>query len=319
VGGTPIRDSVGMLGAPSLARKKVASHVQARICFNLLQVLKTRTITASMPFSRFLDLPTELRHEVYELHFLEIPRVVNLSFRSQRLSTSQISAPSPSPIELLCVSQIVSREAAPVIYRRAIFECAGAQEFSFFLMSLSGQFRVHVKRVRFTQATLPYQQIEFYMHELQNMHTIERVLSSERPTLLPYIPTELRPTDRILSNTRFLEVCRQEEQFASRFIEKSTRAFELVITCSKTVEAAAVKEEFHFRIERLHYEEEVLDVIQSKARADLGSQHAATFVEGQCQTFDRLLENGVPGSQDLATESSQIGKKEKRELLLLWK
>jgi hypothetical protein len=249
-----------------------------------------------MPFSRFLDLPTDLRHEVYKLHFLEIPRVVNLSFRSQRLSTSAPS-PSLSPIELLCVSQTVSREAAPVIYRRAIFECAGAQEFSSFLMSLSGQFRVQVKRVRFTQATLPYQQIEFYMHELQNMHTIERVVSSERPTQLPDIPTELRPTDRTPSNTRFLEVCRQEEQFASRFIEESTRAFGLVITCSKTVEDATVKEEFHFRIERLHYEEKVLDVVQSKAKADLGSQHAATFVEGQCQTFDRVLENGVPGSQ----------------------
>ena len=225
-----------------------------------------------MPFSRFLDLPTDLRHEVYKLHFLEIPRVVNLSFRSQRLSTSAPSpSPSPSPIELLCVSQTVSREAAPVIYRRAIFECAGAQEFSSFLMSLSGQFRVQVKRVRFTQATLPYQQIEFYMHELQNMYTIERVLSSERPTQLPDIPTELRPTDRTPSNTRFLEVCRQEEQFASRFIaEESTRAFELVIARSKTMEDATAKEEFHFRIEMLYYEEKVPDIIQSKAKADLG-------------------------------------------------
>jgi hypothetical protein len=96
---------------------------------------------------------------------------------------------------------------------------------------------------------------------------------------------------------------------ASRFIaEESTRAFELVIARSKTVEGATVKEEFHFRIERLYYEDKVPDIIQSKAKADLGSQHAATFVEGQCQTFDRLLESGVPGSQDLATESSQIGK-----------
>jgi hypothetical protein len=38
------------------------------------------------------------------------------------------------------------------------------------------------------------------------------------------------------------------------------------------VEGAAVKEEFHFRIERLYYEEKVLG--QSNA-ADLGSQHAA--------------------------------------------
>ena len=146
----------------------------------------------------------------------------------------------------------MSCEAAPVIYRRTIFECAGAQEFSSFLMSLSGQFRVQVKHVRFTQATLPYQQIEFYMHELQNMYTIERVLSSERPTQLPDIPTELRPTDRTPSNTRFLEVCRQEGQFASRFIaEESTRAFKLVITRSKTVEDAIVKKDFHFRIKRL--------------------------------------------------------------------
>jgi hypothetical protein len=40
------------------------------------------------------------------------------------------------------------------------------------------------------------------------------------------------------------------------------------------VEGATVKEEFHFRIERLYYEEKVLDIIQSKAKADLGSQHA---------------------------------------------
>ena len=74
------------------------------------------------------------------------------------------------------------------------------------------------------------------------------------------------------------------------------------------MEGATIKEEFHFRIERLYYEEKVPDIIQSKAKADLGPQHAATFVEGQCQTFDRLLESGVPGSQDFATESSQIGK-----------
>jgi hypothetical protein len=132
---------------------------------------------------------------------------------------------------------------------------------------------------------------------------------NEAPTQRPGIPTESRPTDRTPSNIRFLEVCRQEEQFASRFIaEESTRAFELVIARSKTVEGATVKEEFHFRIERLYYEEKVPDIIQSKVKADLGSQHAATFVGGQCQTFDRLLESGVPGSQDLATESSQIGK-----------
>jgi hypothetical protein len=66
---------------------------------------------------------------------------------------------------------------------------------------------------------------------------------------------------------------------ASRFIaEESTRAFELVIARSKTVEGATVKEECHFRIERLYYEEKVPDIIQSKAKADLGSQHAATFV-----------------------------------------
>jgi hypothetical protein len=47
------------------------------------------------------------------------------------------------------------------------------------------------------------------------------------------------------------------------------------------VEGATIKEEFHFRIERLYYEEKVPDIIQSKAKADLGSQHAATFVEGQ--------------------------------------
>ena len=133
------------------------------------------------------------------------------------------------------------------------------------------------------------------MHELQNMYTIERVLSSERLTQLPDIPTKLRPTDRTPSNTRFLEVCRQEEQFASRFIaEESTTAFKLVITHSKTVEGATVKEEFHFRIERLYYGEKVLDIVQSKAKADLGSQHAAAFVVGQCQTFDRLLESGGP-------------------------
>jgi hypothetical protein len=135
------------------------------------------------------------------------------------------------------------------------------------------------------------------------------VLSSERSTQLSNIPTELRTTDRTPNNTRFLEVCRQEEQFISRFIaEESIRAFKLIIARSKTVEDAIIKEECHFRIKRLYYEEKVPDIIQSKAKADLGSQHAATFVEGQCQTFNRLLESGVPDSQDLATESSQIGK-----------
>jgi hypothetical protein len=72
-----------------------------------------------------------------------------------------------------------------------------------------------------------------------------------------------------------------------------------VIARSKTVGGVTVKEEFHIRIEGLHDEEKVPGIIQSKAKADLGSQHAATFVEGQCQTFDRLLESRVPGFQDL--------------------
>jgi hypothetical protein len=59
---------------------------------------------------------------------------------------------------------------------------------SFFLASLSERFRVEVKHVRFTQPTLPYQQIEFYMQELQNIYTIERALSAERPSQLPDIP-----------------------------------------------------------------------------------------------------------------------------------
>ena len=71
-----------------------------------------------------------------------------------------------------------------------------------------------------------------------------------------------------------------------------------VIARSKTVGGVTVKEEFHIRIEGLH-DEKVPGIIQSKAKADLGSQHAATFVEGQYQTFDRLLESGVPGFQDL--------------------
>src|SRR5450432_1975563 len=115
-----------------------------------------------MPFSKFLDLPIDVRGTVYELHVLQIPRVVNLGFRGQLSHTSQISAPYTSPIGLLCVSRDVSREAASVIYRRTTFECAGAQEF-FFLNSLSERFRVEVKHVRFTQPTLPYQQIELYI------------------------------------------------------------------------------------------------------------------------------------------------------------
>jgi hypothetical protein len=71
---TPIRDarpretSVGML---------VASHIPTPP-----NAQDQEAITAFMPFFRFLDLLTELRHEVYKLHFLEIPRVVNLGFRS---------------------------------------------------------------------------------------------------------------------------------------------------------------------------------------------------------------------------------------------
>jgi hypothetical protein len=198
---------------------------------------------------------------------------------------------SGPPIELLCVSRDVSREAAHVIYRRTIFEYAGAQEFSFFLASLSERFPVEVKHVRFTQPTLPYQQIEFYMHELQNMYTIERVLSAEGPSQLPDIPAELRPIDRTPSNTRFLEVCRQEERFASTFVAKeSTSAFKLVSTRSETTGGMTIKEGFNIRIERLHYKEKVPDIKQGKAKAGLGSQQAATFVEGQSHISNRLLE-----------------------------
>jgi hypothetical protein len=142
---------------------------------------------------KFLDLPIDLRGRVYELRVLEIPCVGNLGFRlpqSNFLAQVGISAPSRSPIEL-CVSRAVSREAARIIYRKTIFECAGAQDFSFFLASLSERFRVEVKHVRFTQPTLPYQQIEFYIHELQNIYTIERALSAERPSQLPDITFRL--------------------------------------------------------------------------------------------------------------------------------
>jgi len=53
-----------------------------------------------------------------------------------------------------------------------------------------------------------------------------------------------------------------------------------------------IKEDFNIRIERLHYKEKVPDIKQRKAKADLGSQQAATFVEGQCHTSNRLLESG---------------------------
>jgi hypothetical protein len=178
--------------------------------------------------SRALRLDLGIRNNTIirsgiKFHVLETPCVVNLRFRSQLSRTSRNGAPSGPSIELLCVSRDVSREAARVIYRRTIFECAGAQEFSFFLASLSERFRVEVKHVRFTQPTLPYQRIEFYMHELQNMYTIERVLSAEGPSQLPDIPAELRPIDRTPSNTRFLEVCRQEERFASTFEREHKR------------------------------------------------------------------------------------------------
>ena len=51
-------------------------------------------------------------------------------------------------------------------------------------------------------------------------------------------------------------------------------------------------EDFNLRIERMHYMDKVPDIGQGEEKADLGSQHAATFVESQCQTSDRLLENG---------------------------
>jgi len=126
----------GMLAEPSLAEKGRVAYPKLEFASTPPSTQDQEAITAFMPFSRFLNLPTDLRHEVYKLHFLEI-RVVNLGFRSQHSRRSQISAPSPSPIELLCVSQTVSCEAAPVIYRRTIFECTRAQEFSSFLMSLS--------------------------------------------------------------------------------------------------------------------------------------------------------------------------------------
>jgi hypothetical protein len=131
------------------------------------------------------------------------------------------------------------------------------------------------------------------MQELQNIYTIERALSAERPSQLPDIPAELRPIDRSPGNTSFLEVCRQEEQFASTFVAKEgTGAFKLVSARSETAEGMTIKEDFNIRIERLHYKEKVPDIKQRKAKADLGSQQAATFVEGQCHTSNRLLESG---------------------------
>jgi ribosomal protein L7/L12 len=50
-----------------------------------------------------------------------------------------------------------------------------------------------------------------------------------------------------------------------------------------------IKEGFNIRIERLHYKK-VPDIKQGKAKAGLGFQQAATFVEGQSHTSNRLLE-----------------------------
>ena len=108
----PARDSAGMLAESSLAEKGRVAYPKLESASTPPSAQDQEAITAFMPFSRFLDLPTDLRHEVYKLHFLEIPRVVNLGFRSQRLNTSQISAPSPSPIELLCVSDSVMRSCS---------------------------------------------------------------------------------------------------------------------------------------------------------------------------------------------------------------
>ena len=247
-----------------------------------------------MPFFKFFDLPIEIRCRVYELHVLELPCIVNVGLCNQLSRARQISAPSGSPIELLCVSQDASREAARVIYRRTTFECAGAHEFSFFLASLSDRFRAEVKHVRFTQPTRPYQQIEFYMHELQNMYTIERVFSAERSWQLPHIPTELRSIGPIPSNTEFLQICRQEEQFASTFVEKGgPGTFKLVrATRSENAEETPINDDFNITIQRLHYQEKAPDIRQGRAGANLGFRQAAVLAGGQCYSLHRHRESG---------------------------
>jgi hypothetical protein len=72
------------------------------------------------------------------------------------------------------------------------------------------------------------------------MFTIERVFSQERPTQLPYIEPELRLTDLTPSGAKFLQLCEQEEQFASNFVEQATQALKIVSNYSEVTEGTKI-------------------------------------------------------------------------------
>jgi hypothetical protein len=93
-----------MANCPVSALQRFPRHI-----FDLIILFNSLHVPWSvMPFTKFLDLPSELRGRVYELHFLENFRVVNLGFRGQLSRSSQMGAQSSSPIELLSVPRDVS-------------------------------------------------------------------------------------------------------------------------------------------------------------------------------------------------------------------
>lgn len=127
---------------------------------------------------RFLDLPLDLRFQIYKLVFADCPRTINLVEHS---STS--SVPLSRNTALLLINRQVLFEAAPALYQGKIFEAVGVEMIVWFLASRAEERRLLVKHMRLTQATLPYQEIEFYAEWLRQLYTIERILSQKLPSM----------------------------------------------------------------------------------------------------------------------------------------
>lgn len=158
----------------------------------LLQSLQTSVMNSKLPDSpleaitcslpsfqfRFLDLPVDLRFQIYKLASAGYPRTVRLIRDSTNCFTSLVQ-PASANSALLYVSRQISSEAATALYQGKTFQASEVETMDRFLGSFSEGSRFLVKHIRLSQATLPCQELEFYTKRLRELYTIERIISQE--------------------------------------------------------------------------------------------------------------------------------------------
>jgi hypothetical protein len=86
------------------------------------------------------------------------------------------------------------------------------------------------------------------------------------------MPTDLRP-----SGAKFFRLCKQEEQFASDFVERATQAFKIVSNYSEVTEGTKIQASFALAI-RCHA---LADKDTTVEPASLRCHQAATLLKAQ--------------------------------------